>query len=739
MCYKRNRLQIFLSFCAVLCIALSSALAQEPALLKANASSFSALQKEILNLNVKSMCEYDNALLLLTNDDNFYICDPYQSKLTPLKTENAPANSLNWLVNDNGTLYVYSFEGFLYKVEIAQGCLKLSVAAELFCDIGLEDIDSLSLPEQVLISDGALYALYRPQSLMGLNTKLFAWDIESGSSIHIKQPDNMQGMFLDSKGRIISVCFEVQEVQEALAELFCFNPKSGQSEYICSIKQKISPFEVALAYLKDGTFIYAAENKLYKKNNDGKENLLKYIGDASFVEGSGSRIETPGDKYCAYLSRGSVVIFEAGSGIKDEKVLNIWGEPSGNILTDKISRVMRGIDFNFIDVDWNYAQRLAEILISKPDDIDVMFLFSPRDDTDILIDKGYLMDLSDSRIIKEHLLNSYPIIQNKAMRNDSIYLVPIYLDLFLYRANVNCFKELGINIPYTFEDLCSYLENWQLYADKLNADVLPVSFVNVLTALRSTAIKIRFSLFRYFNEEESFDTPLLRKMLKAAEKESLYALNLPFPEKDTTVMLSATSYSLNNFTWEANNNPENPIESVIIRADKNSPPVTPVSIGYLAISSKSKKAETALKYLEAYVENLDAETRIMLYPNKNEPVKSENIDEYIASKEKHIAELESKLKTDDVQLKNLLQEDYLKSIESLNYAKANYYYITEEVIKNYRDIMHYAVIKDKGLEFASLDQSLDSLIKRYIDGEMPTDQFIKEADQKLRLMKLETQ
>ena len=126
----------------------------------------------------------------------------------------------------------------------------------------------------------------------------------------------------------------------------------------------------------------------------------------------------------------------------------------------------------------------------------------------------------------------------------------------------------------------------------------------------------------------------------------------------------------------------------------------------------------------------------MLCPENNVSIELEDADHLISTLESYIREQQSLLVKADVTERNVILSQIADARSSLEYAISHRNVISAEEIQKYRSIMQYAIIEDKGLEFSEYHPSIRTIIQQFLQEQLAIDQFLHEADSKLRLMKL---
>ncbi len=690
--------------------------------------------------SVVSQCLYQGQLWFLSAGGGVFAWDG-ETMTAQEKTTVPDAHNL-WLVAAGDTLYGMDTMRFtLHTLHNANGpvadAAPISLEPVTFSDPG----DEYSMPAQVLVREHTLYILYRPQSLGGYGTRLTAWDITTGALTDVQAPEHLQAVAVHPEGLLGLVQDAEQyamtgDAALSRASLVLFG--EGNEKELSCLQQPVEPHEAAMVVNKQGDVLYVSGSKLYLHTFGGQERLAAYLPNAWFMEGTGDWLVAAGEQ-AGVLSANGLTIVSTAPGAAD-RPLTIYG------MTDKGGAHMRaleqldGVPVDYIDASWGDDTYLGQLLASSAGALDVLYLDAWAVDTNALIDKGYCLNLGGSEIIKAHLKRCYPILQAEAMRGDSIFLVPVYLDAGAIQAKPERFARLGLDIPRTFEDLCSFLQMW---ADEApDGNIIPITWNAPKRFLRQEALRTAYAALMAQGEAFSFEAPLVRELLAMTEGLNLQALEWgdeDYGKFHQPNMLQKTNLSLPSLTMSAMDDPEDRAEVLLLAPDENTPAGFPVQVGWLAVYGKPGREQDAIRYVEQYIEALDDATRIMLYPDENTPLQPEGIEDAIERLTQETKELEKQMETAQGDTKATLETRLADKRELLAYQIAQRYTISPEVIAQYRALMEHAVLENRTMTQILSGSEFTTPMIRWQQGQMTLEQYLREAEGKLRLMRLEAQ
>lgn len=699
-------------------------------------------------LSVRSQCLYQGELLALA-EGGLYALAPGDS--APRRIADAAAlPGSPWLVAGGDRLYgFYNDACLLEPLTLQDGTITRGEGLRLQ-NAAFEDPDDEAIqPEHIVLADDVLYALYRPQSMGGYKTRMVAWRLADGQLLELKAPEHLQAIAAYRDGLLLGLHMDAWAAANApdpaarQPGLIAFDPLSGSAETLGKLEQPLAEYEAAFAWdTAADALLYLSDSKLYRRDASGAEALCAHLPRGFFFEGVGDRLVPLPDDRCAVLAIDSAVIYPTVPLAKDTRVLTLYGNPPDFQTNQKALKAIPGVPVSQVDTIWqDTAMLLGQMVSTGAADYDVMFLTSERDELARLIDKGYLMDLSGSPAIRAHLDRCDPLFQQQARRGDAVYLVPVHTENLQLMARPALFEQTGLSIPATFEDVCRLLTAWaDDKADRFQGINALGNWNEPLSGLYQLALRMNAAALAKEGAPMAFDTPLLRRLIGMAQGLDIASLNKPegdYAWYHMPSLLSETIASLGTLTMYNAGAPEEHIQPVHLQADSDTPPVVPVRAGYIALSTRSQSPDAALRFVEGYIAALSPFMRIKLYPDENEPINPPGIEDILARLQAEEDALAGQLKTAGEDDRHALEQQLNEAKQRRLSQEAMRYSVSPEEIALYRHMMQHAVIEDRTFSLLTDHPELAQLFSRFREGQISLDQFISEADGKLRLMRLE--
>lgn len=403
-----------------------------------------------------------------------------------------------------------------------------------------------------------------------------------------------------------------------------------------------------------------------------------------------------------------------------------------------------------------YPQTMEELttaMVSGTGSMDVLCLTTSYNPVERLIDKGYAADLSGYPELMAVAGRMDPRFTQSVMRDGKLYALPVALSTNTLGVNADVMEKLGLtesDLPTTWLEFLDFAANYYYDYGEENADVVLMD------------LNMRRSLFQMIRDQYvaaqlrdtgsvSFDTPLFRKLMQALEAIDFTELD-PYEVKGDKVWegndanefyekqqlftrySEASPRAMDQSGYGRSNQP------LILRLDSETEPVLPVSMTVMIVNPRSTRMDQAAAYLTAYAGHYDAETEnIMFFPDQNDPVPNSYYEVQKQSYEESLRDVDSRIEKADESEKASLRETreqiqgYLDELENQRMS------VTEEMIQAYREQVapYLYVTPQTPLTNPESSNELDTLTSQYLDHAIDLDTYIREMNQRVRMMMLE--
>lgn len=394
------------------------------------------------------------------------------------------------------------------------------------------------------------------------------------------------------------------------------------------------------------------------------------------------------------------------------------------------------------------AQDMAQALVSGEDQIDILCITVNYIDLQRLMEKGYCEDLSSSEALTSFVNSTYGVVQDVLTMDGKVYAVPFGLNLTSFGSYMGqeafdtFMTESGLKVPENYLDLIQFMKDWgEKGYYETYSDYRPIESGSVKSLLLSNILEDYFYYLEATNQELTMDTPVLRNALAALEDldTSDWEEDIDWDDDDamdeyfskSALFDSYINIDIEDYDWST---------ILPLSMSEDTDPAIPMRLEVMFINPRSQHKETAIRYLEAYVAAMEESTKARLCPDRNDPIENPYYENNLASRQEYLEELNKQLETaTEEDVKETLRQriaDYEESIAE--YKETGRYSATAESIAAYRALDKYFFVPTVKSNFYQYDE-VRSLVNQYREGLINLDQFIQQADAKLRLMQLENQ
>lgn len=256
------------------------------------------------------------------------------------------------------------------------------------------------------------------------------------------------------------------------------------------------------------------------------------------------------------------------------------------------------------------TSELVGQLITKQFNYDIIGLDSSQIDPQIVMEKGFYLDLNQNETIREAVESMYPAFQEAAMYDGKLYALPYNIGFDFIQIQANSWQEAGYtddDIPQSYEELLQFLEG---VCERLENDPdLPLHLYMRINSMGDyDASDYTLLLTNWFLDDYIIQQQMAGKPLSFTDAELEHLL-----EKTKTVcsrLFAAEKYLSPNeenkgwslftestqLTW-----PENGKHVVFFRMNDNMPRIVRVRIGMLSIFAGTQYPELCMEMLENMV------------------------------------------------------------------------------------------------------------------------------------------
>lgn len=684
----------------------------------------------------------------------------------------------SFLLNgEQGELYIYSSDPektLLYPATVtAEGielgeAITLTMPEEILSTVVMEGY--MERPAQMLIYSGRLYLLYKTWGPKGSQISLVSFDAAKGGEGAIQKAEFIQRIAAYQDGKLLALelddqnAWDPQTQQMKSAAVVIYDPATGEKQPLMDTGFPFQDQNNDLLYdAASDTLYLQAKGEVYRRVGEGPLEKAAYLNPnwGGMIPSGQFLLLSPGT--VMVLSGESVSVRTTDPAQLPSVRLTIYGTWLDDSMKKAI-QAMNNVPVTFLESKWFAdAQQLGQALVSGEDEIDIFFLNADAIDLNNLMSKGYTADLSASTILNEFTSSTYSMMQEMGKLNGKLYMVPVEVQSDLQAYYPLVFEQLGLEVPTTYAQMADLYQDWNDSLAEEHPDVILTRTEGAANQMLSLAFQVYADKMGGEGKEFSFADPLLRQLVDRASKLNLQDIEMKvnwedpasaeaFNEMYNKAALLEPNFWLDLYNLNRLVDQQQGAERyegdltgaqapLVLKADDASKPYAALNLRLAAVNPKSKNAAAAIQFLETYVQNMMPAARVLLDPSMNDPIPNPQYDVQVGYMEEGKASMEKALADAEGAEKTQLQAEYDRMMKIYESEKERMRYIAKpETIQLYRSMAENAYIRTwDGLRSIFSTEDMQKLLGRFLEKQIDLDQFLNEAQSKLRLMRLENQ
>lgn len=489
--------------------------------------------------------------------------------------------------------------------------------------------------------------------------------------------------------------------------------------------------------------------------------------DAVYIQGyqGVSRLEADGSlTLCAYspypnqchmyagqlpmLPDGQTILFRPGSLVRlslDPHILPTGRlKLCGNLGGAGVERTMRRLPHMPVDVTPASFDDIRRLLVTGDSETDLFIIDSLDYDPELIMYKGYGTDLSGNQALASFVDGCYPFIRDYVRRDGRLIMLPVGIELPALHYEPNTFETFGLTVPDSFEALCALLDGW---SPDDHPHLLPMISEDYPAFLTELALSLYADQCDAGGKEVNFQDEGLRQMLRLVERTDASAIPLQKGFDDAIrameeggprlLMKAPLPLTLDNLSgYFRFVNGRLPL---FLSAAAGEAPLVPARLTLLFINPRSQHIRQAEEYLAQWLQSMRDEDRIMLQPAYSKLVENPEFSSIMRSYEGMLEFARQRARAaEEGPARRELEEAAERQEQQLEEIAQQYRYsVSEEGIQRYRDIADKAFIRRYCLQQPLRSEEVSRVFTRWLEGQLSLDQCLSEAENMLRLMRLE--
>lgn len=659
-----------------------------------------------------------------------------------------PETGFGYLFSDGEKLYGFNtLNGEIASLTFADGAM----SREVVCTVATNDLYIQEEDYSYMVDINGLccmngHVYFASSDWRGSEPKYFLYDInlDGGAVTKLPLTQRINSTIPYKDGLLlsyISSSWDENTNQEIPAQLVTVNPADGATVSLKEMADTAYIYTLAYDAAKD-TVYYFTESTLWGMTGMGAPFKAAYANQ-SYVDSM--TIFSSG--YAALWSSDGLEIHNLDPAYLPTKTLTLIGSWR-DAAARKFTQENPDIPLIFSEQYYGMAQ-LGQAMVSGDTTIDVIRT-NVENGFDNLLEKGYCADLSSSQKLMDYVNSLYPALRDEVMKDGKLYAIPVTLYGSTLSYMPSKLEEIGLteeDMPTTFVELCEFITRWnnEWIDDENKTNVMPFcTTMSNRSVVFDLMLKAYLDYYDAKGEPLTFDTPEFNAMLTALD--SMDASNLDMPanmsdqEYDEYYQLYSGVFVDRGLLSTAEGEYASVPLKLSIGEGKDFTVGTTMEV--LFVNPRCANLPEAIKLLECYVDTLDESYKILMCPDCNDPVENQYYQDTLKNFQDSLAELQEQLKTaDDAEKREL--EDIIKYYEdSLNNKESFRWDYSAQTIAQYREIGDHVFARHANVLYSAGNDTstqLRSLHERYVQKQITKDQYIKELNQKARMIVLENQ
>ncbi len=660
---------------------------------------------------------------------------------------------IDMLLSDGETVYGFNTEyGYLHPLTFQDGLA--TYGSPIMLDWSeIEDFqnsrDYVDIFNICLVDD-FLYMLMRDDSDYE-NPILYSFNLSTGD---MQQHDTeyVQAIAPYKNGMLLLEVFNFEtaynrdtgELSNPTVEIY--NPEDG------SITQAgtFGHYNVSgiAYYAQNDTLYYTTNSMLMAMPALGEATQVAFMP-VDYASDAPAAVLT-GGLYAIHLWDG-LIVRNTDPSYLPEVSLSVYGGYLDDAATEFMAQYP-DVPLNFNqDEYFESATALAQAMVSGDNAFDLYYYDLSYQDFQSLMEKGYCLDLSPYTDITDQLKAMYPFIQSVISDNDVFYAVPTSIYSSGLSRYHSTWEDLGLadRVPTTYLELIEFIQWWADEGLSENPDIQLMEYAyDYGTSLFQMVLDQYIRQCQAEGEDITLNTPLFRKMLTALEAVDMDTLNDTIPnyeDEDMNIIyedLVSSCLFTEHSQWLTVDTYDDYATPLVLPIEEGGALHVPASVSCIFVNPNSQNLELAVQYIRYMLDNMQPRQHIMMFPDDNEPIKNEHYVEMVAEQEEMLAKAQASLETaapEDVKdIESVIEqyEEFLSEMDDEYYWDAS-----AESIAAYRELAQHAyAVTPSLLSYNGNNDAyteIHTLISRYVQKQLSMDQFIKQVDQKLRMIRLE--
>lgn len=399
--------------------------------------------------------------------------------------------------------------------------------------------------------------------------------------------------------------------------------------------------------------------------------------------------------------------------------------------------------------------------------LDLYSFYLPGDAFAALRNKGYLAELSGSSDLLAAVSEMFPNLTKQVLVDGHLYALPVEVSTSCWSIDTAVLEDVGLtaeDVPTTYLELLNLIDEWiTSYVEDYPEHALMDYPYSLSMQLFSQIMLAQIAECEADGRTLTFtDADFIATLNKLdSMREKLQAYEDQWSDDNNNVYVTDSGITYSGITYSGNaviggsydtssegpllssyasidihyaSNPESTAVPLMLSIQPNHDSSVIGDIRVMAVNRSSKNADAAMNLLTYLAVNRSDYQKSLLSPAYTDNIEDPYYEETKKSHESYIDELTKAMATADDSEKR----DYQEAIQNLTDALTRlspYQYTTENILLYDSQMENVRIIEST--VFYGDDNEASTLVKRYMDGNITVDQFVRELTRIVQMMIME--
>ncbi len=606
-------------------------------------------------------------------------------------------------------------------------------------------------PGHVVYDAGRLY-VSRNNWGGDLACDLYGFDLADGR-ITRYSPKHIKGLVPYRDGKLLGLYYDQnrynpETYEQYLAEPVIFDPAADSAEpanlRLPAPVGYDNNSSLRLCAAPDGQ-IYAANNSaVYRVSKDAEPVLtgrLPMSGSWGGAIAAPGMLPLDGDRLLAAFGSNVFIRGTDESKLKPVTALKLNEDLSDTRALTKTLMQMDDIVVEVYQGEWQGANTISTLFLTGALDYDILSIGHNYFDTQKMTAKGYFAALDDAPALSAYADDMFELFDPFIRREGKTYLLPISLDAYYPAANAQNIKDTGAEPPRSIPELLNLTRWWGERYEQFEGYVL-FDQADVKQVLKFIALEVYINACLGEKKPLRFDMEPFGNIMREIDALDVSDFDVRIEELEDEGYMGGKPLIMNGMGGGIRRDEYNILLELSL--DGNLRPWAQGRARYLGIPSTGKNQEAAKRFLSAYLRNMDPVERAALSRTQTEPILNPRYDEEYAEQLRYLSEYEARAEKATGAEKTEFEQDaaYFKE-RAAGFEQNNKYLVSTEDLARRKDMMSRIYLSDSlGIVQQNALNNAEGgsyLPYMYYEGAITLEQFMEDANARIRLMTLEAQ